>query len=195
MISKISSFVQGSKSASLLHVLGGTVSSVILGLLIGIFASITQLLSDTQSLFLLLALAAMLLVAGLADLGFINIPLLNVERQTPGSWPCSLGQRPAAFAWGLDLGLGVSTRVAYVSIYAIPVAAALSGGVLAAMAVMGAFGLGRTVAVAVPSLALGASSGDFCTRISHHQGNLNLLAGGMTMAVGCFVLTITLGVI
>ena len=93
--------------------------------------------------------------AGLTDLGYLRLSYFSRMRQTPGSWPCALGHYPAMFAWGFDLGLGVTTRFAHQAVLVIPLAAVLTGSMWAAVAISAAYGGGRALAVAYAIMRAG----------------------------------------
>src|SRR6185503_20323585 len=106
----------------------------------------------------LVVVPAALLYAAAVDLGVLNVRPLTWERQTPGDWPCSLGHYPGIFAWGFDLGLGITTRIPYQTLLVLPLAALLSGNLGAAVAIMATYGFARALAVVI---AVSAARGDF----------------------------------
>jgi len=161
MIGQIGPFVkgdQGGRRVLWLHIAGGLVGGCLAGVLLGTtgVALATVVGSPWQTVSALL-LAAMSLVAGLADLGVIPFaPMRWQKRQTPRGWSCALGPEGSAFGWAVDLSLGVTTIVSNQAVLVVLAAALLSGGLLSAVLVMVAFGLGRAASVAVHA----ASAGD-----------------------------------
>src|SRR6188474_1988413 len=130
MVAQIGPLVQVGrrKLALALHVLGGVAGGVAIGVVLG-FAGLLLRAAIGESLdtVFLVVVPAALLYAAAVDLGVLNVRPITWERQTPSSWPCSLGHYPGIFAWGFDLGLGVSTRIPYQSLLVLPLAALLSG--------------------------------------------------------------------
>lgn len=106
------------------------------------------------------ALLIMALILGLKELGLYKLPTGPMwRRQTPKRWQFRNGAAKTAFMWGLDLGLGVTTRVNYASYWLLVAACLLLAQPLGAAALLGGYGLGRTILVATgPLLVHGRAS-------------------------------------
>src|SRR5947208_4901052 len=146
MVAQIGPLVQVGrrKTALAIHVLGGIAGGVVIGVLLGFCGLLLRaVLGDALDTVFLIVVPAALAYAAVVDLGILPLPQITSERQTPSSWPCSLGHYPGIFAWGFDLGLGVTTRIPYQSLLVLPLAALLSGNLAAAVAIMTAYGAAR----------------------------------------------------
>ena len=107
MVGQIGPLVQVGRrrTALALHLLGGATGGALIGLVLGFAGLLLRAaLGDTLDAVFAVAVPAALAYAASVDLGLLPIRQLTWERQTPGSWPCSLGHYPGIFAWGLDLG-------------------------------------------------------------------------------------------
>ena len=96
MVGQIGPLVQvgRKKTALALHVLGGIAGGAAIGLVLG-FAGLLlrSALGDTLDTVFAVAVPLALLYAASVDLGVLPVRPITSERQTPGSWPCSLGPR------------------------------------------------------------------------------------------------------
>jgi hypothetical protein len=161
MVAQIGPLVQVGKrkTALALHVLGGAIGGCVIGVLLGFGGLLLRAaLGDSLDTIFAVVVPAALLYAASVDLGLLPVRPLTSERQTPSSWPGSLGHYPGIFAWGLDLGLGVTTRIPHQSLLVLPLAALLSGNLGTAVAIMGTYGASRALAVVI---AVSAARGDF----------------------------------
>jgi len=130
---------------------------------------------------------ASLAYAASVDLGLLPVRQLTWERQTPGSWPCSLGHHPGIFAWGLDLGLGLTTRIPYQSLLVLPLAALLAGNLAAAVAITTVYGVSRAFAVVA---AVSAGGDDFpatCDVIQKRVFSLKSLVGAAALVLAAAI--------
>lgn len=186
MIGKIGPLVQAgltSKLSPLLHLLGGALGGLVTGVAL---AFVGVVLAQTAPDFKVLAAGSLGLLAawtGLVDLRCLRGPRLERTRQTPGSWDCSLGERPAMFAWGFDLGLGVTTRLPYHSLLVLLAFALLSGQFWTPVLVMALYGIARTSVVWGTVLAAGPRFAEACTLYNKRQETLRLLVGAMSMGL------------
>jgi|SRR5207237_1401278 len=172
MVGQIGPLVQAGKrrTALALHVLGGAAGGCMIGVLLGFAGLLLRAaLGDTLDTVFTVAVPAALAYAAAVDLGVLPVRQITSERQTPSSWPCSLGNYPGIFAWGFDLGLGVTTRIPYQSLLVLPFAALLSGDLGTAVAITGTYGATRALAVAV---AVFAARGDFAAACDAIQTRL-----------------------
>ena len=172
MVGQIGPLVQvGRRRTALgLHVLGGIAGGATIGVLLGFAGLLLRAaLGDALDTVFLVVVPAALVYAAAADLGLLRVRQLTSERQTPSSWPCSLGHYPGIFAWGFDLGLAVSTRIPYQSLLVLPLAAVLSGNLAAAVVIMATYGAARSLAVVV---AVSTARGDFADACDAMQAQL-----------------------
>src|ERR1044071_6300187 len=161
MVAQIGPLVQVGrrKTALALHVLGGVTGGAVIGVLLGLGGLLLRaLLGDAVDTVFLVVVPAALVYAACADAGLLPVRQITSERQTPSSWPCSLGHYPGIFAWGFDLGLGISTRIPYQSLLVVPLAALLVGDLAKAVAITAAYGAARALAVVI---AVSTAGDDF----------------------------------
>jgi hypothetical protein len=181
MVGQIGPLVQvGRKNLALaFHVLGGLTGGALLGVFLGFLGVVlAELLGTGLDAAFAIVVPLALAYAGLTDLGYLRFTYFSRMRQTPGSWPCALGHYPAMFAWGLDLGLGVTTRFAHQAVLVVPVAAVLTGSMWAAVAISAAYGGARALAVVI-SISR-ADSVDFaavCDRIQERTHGYKRVVG------------------
>src|SRR5919198_4320861 len=123
MVGQIGPLVQVGRrrTALALHVLGGVAGGASIGVLLGFAGLLLRAaLGDTLDTVFAIVVPAALLYAATVDLAVLPLPHFTSERQTPGAWDCALGRYPGIFAWGFDLGLGVTTRIPYQSLLVVP---------------------------------------------------------------------------
>jgi hypothetical protein len=184
MVGQIGPLVQVGRrrTALALHLLGGAIGGALIGLVLGFLGLLLRAaLGDALDTVFAVAVPAALAYAASVDLGLLRVRQLTWERQTPGSWPCSLGHNPGIFAWGVDLGLGLTTRIPYQSLLVLPLAALLSGNLVAAVAITTVYGASRALAVV---LAVSAGGDDFpatCNVIQKRLFSLKSLVGAAAL--------------
>ena|SRR2546425_1022278 len=186
MVGQIGPLVQvgRKKTALALHVLGGIAGGAAIGVVLG-FAGLLlrSALGDTLDTVFAVAVPLALLYAASVDLGVLPVRPITSERQTPGSWPCSLGHYPGILGWGFDLGLGVSTRIPYQSLLVLPLAALLAGDLATAVAITGIYGASRALAVVA---AVSGAGGDFvgaCDAIQTRVVPLKRIVGATALVI------------
>lgn len=190
MVAQIGPLVQVGRrrTALAIHVLGGVVGGALAGVLLGFLGLLLRAaLGDTLDTVFLIVVPAALAYAAAVDLGILPVPQITSERQTPSSWPCSLGHYPGIFAWGVDLGLGVTTRIPYQSLLVLPLAALLSGNLAASVAIMAAYGFARALAVVV---TVEAARGDFtgaCDAIQARVVSLKRVVGAAALVFAAVI--------
>ena len=177
------------KTALALHVLGGVAGGAMLGVLLGFLGVVlAEIFGSGLDRAFAIAVPLGLAYAGLTDLGFLRLSYLTRMRQTPGSWPCALGHYPAMFAWGFDLGLGVTTRFAHQAVLVVPLAAVLTGSMWAAVAISAAYGGGRALAVAYAIMRTGEEDfGAACDQIQNRTGLLKRLVGATALVTAVLI--------
>ena len=190
MVGQIGPLVQVGRrrTALALHLLGGATGGALIGLVLG-FAGLLlrSALGDTLDTVFVIAIPAALVYAASVDLGLLRVRQITSERQTPGSWPCSLGHYPGIFGWGFDLGLGITTRIPYQSLLVLPLAALLVGNLGAAVAITTAYGASRALAVVA---AVSAGGDDFpatCDLIQKRVLSLKSLVGIAALALAAAI--------
>ncbi len=182
MIGQIGPLVQGAGQrarVTLPHLAGGIIGGAVAGIALGWAGTVVRAVTGQQSWLVgaSLALAAICVVAGLADLGILPVELLrDRNRQTPKNWQSVLGVPGASFAWGADLALAVSTRISYQALLVVPVAALLAPTFAAAVAVMATFGLTRAGVAVLGSLTT-SDVGARTSAIDAHYQMFRRLAG------------------
>src|ERR1051325_3799549 len=172
MVGQIGPLVQVGRrrTALALHIVGGIAGGAAIGVLLAFVVLLLRaVLGDTLDTVFLVALPASLVYAASVALGLLPVPQITSERQTPSSWPCSLGHYPGIFAWGFDLGLGISTRIPYQSLLVVPLAALLVGDLGKAVAITAAYGAARALAVVI---AVSTAGDDFVAACDAIQGRL-----------------------
>ena len=193
MVGQIGPLVQvgRKKTALAFHVLGGLAGGALLGVFLGFLGVVlAELFTNGLEVAFAIVIPVALAYAGLTDLGYLRLTYFSRIRQTPGSWPCALGHYPAMFAWGFDLGLGVTTRFAHQAVLVVPLAAVLTGSMWAAVAITAAYGGARALAVVISISRAGNE--DFaavCSRIQDHTYGYKRLVG-VAALVTAFVIVI-----
>ena len=186
MVGQIGPLVQVGKRKTALafHVLGGAAGGATIGVLLGFAGLLLRAaLGDTLDTVFVVVVPAALVYAASVDLGLLRVRPITSERQTPGSWPCSLGHYPGIFGWGFDLGLGISTRIPHQSLLVLPIAALLSGNLATAVAIMTVYGTSRALAVVA---AVSAADGDFvgaCDAIQTRVLPLKRVVGATALVI------------
>jgi hypothetical protein len=190
MVGQIGPLVQVGRrrTALALHLLGGATGGALIGLVLGFAGLLLRAaLGDTLDTVFAVAVPASLAYAASVDLDLLPVRQLTWERQTPGSWPCSLGHHPGIFAWGLDLGLGLTTRIPYQSLLVLPLAALLAGDLAAAVAITTVYGVSRAFAVVA---AVSAGGDDFpatCDVIQKRVFSLKSLVGAAALVLAAAI--------
>ncbi len=190
MVGQIGPLVQVGKrrTALALHLLGGAAGGALIGVLLGFVGLLLRAaLGDTLDTVFTVAVAAALAYTASVDLGLLRFRQLTWERQTPSSWPCSLGHYPGIFAWGFDLGLGVTTRIPYQSLLVLPLAAVLIGNLPAAVVITTVYGASRALAVVA---AVSAGGDDFpatCDVIQKRLFSLKAVVGATALVLAAAI--------
>jgi hypothetical protein len=180
MVAQIGPLVQVGRRRTALafHVLGGVAGGAAIGVLLGFGGLLLRAaLGDTLDTIFLVAVPAALVYTASVDLGLLRVRQITSERQTPSSWPCSLGHYPGIFAWGFDLGLGISTRIPYQSLLVVPLAALLVGDLAKAVAITAAYGAARALAVVVAVSTAGDDFAAACDAIQTRLFSLKRAVG------------------
>lgn len=190
MVAQIGPLVQVGKrrTALALHVLGGVAGGAAIGVLLGFAGLLLRAaLGDTLDTVFLVAVPAALVYAATVDLGLLRVRQITSERQTPSSWPCSLGHYPGIFAWGFDLGLGISTRIPYQSLLVVPLAALLVGDLVKAVAITAAYGAARALAVVIAVSTAGDDFAAACDAIQTRLFSLKRAVGAGALVFAALI--------
>ena len=190
MVGQIGPLVQVGRrrTALALHLLGGAAGGALIGVALGLAGLLLRAaVGDMLDTVFVVAIPAALAYAASVDLGLLRGRQLTWQRQTPGDWPCSLGHYPGIFAWGFDLGLGLTTRIPYQSLLVLPLAAVLVGSFPAAVAITTVYGASRALAVVA---AVSAGGDDFpatCDVIQKRLFSLKTLVGGAALVLAAAI--------
>jgi len=190
MVGQIGPLVQvgRKKTALALHVVGGLLGGAVMGVVLGFGGLVLRaVLGGTLDTVFVVVVTAALLYAASVDLGFLPVRPITWERQTPGSWPCSLGHYPGILGWGFDLGLGISTRIPYQSLLVLPIAAFLSGDLATAVAIMGVYGASRALAVVAAVSTAGDDYGAACDAIQARVMPLKRVVGATALVIAALI--------
>lgn len=133
--------------------ISGSVTSALVGLLLGQVGALVQFSRSMP--FALLAICGVLIVR---ELGWLRVPLPQVDRQTHKGWAISFGVVTASGMWGAHIGLGFATVIQHGGLFAIAALAAAQGPMYG-VAVLMFFWLGRVLPLWLAAL-LPASSCD-----------------------------------
>jgi hypothetical protein len=79
----------------------------------------------------------------------LPVPVLEARRQVPQWWREAFSPGTAGFLYGLGLGVGFATHLGHGTLVAVALAAVAAGDPVAGAAAMVAFGIARSLAVAV----------------------------------------------
>ena len=190
MVGQIGPLVQvgRKKTALALHVLGGVAGGLAIGIVLGFLGVLLRAaIGDAIDTVFVIVVPAALIYAALVDLGILPVRSLTWVRQTPGDWTCSMGHYPGIFAWGFDLGLGVTTRIPYQTLLVVPLSAFLVGDMGTAVAITTAYGAARALAVVA---AVTSAKDDFpavCDAISERVLTLKKLVGASALVIAALI--------
>ena len=190
MVAQIGPLVQvgRKKTALAFHVLGGLVGGAAIGVVLGFAGLLLRAaLGDVLDTVFVIVVPAALLYAAAVDLGVLRVRPITWERQTPGSWPCALGHYPGIFGWGVDLGLGITTRIPYQSLLVIPLAAFLSGNLGTAVAITAVYGVSRALAVVAAVSVAGEDYVGACDAIQSRVLPLKRLVGATALVIAALI--------
>ena len=190
MVGQIGPLVQvgRKKTALALHVLGGVAGGLAIGVVLGFLGVLLRAaIGDALETVFLIVVPSALIYAALVDLGLLPVRSLTWVRQTPGDWTCSMGHYPGIFAWGFDLGLGVTTRIPYQTLLVVPLSAFLVGDLGTAVAITTAYGAARALAVVA---AVTSAKDDFpavCDAISERVLTLKKVVGASALVIAALI--------
>ena len=190
MVGQIGPLVQvgRKKTALALHVLGGVLGGLSIGIVLGFCGVLLRAaIGDTLDTIFVVVVPAALIYAASVDLGLLPVPALTWVRQTPGDWPCSMGHYPGIFGWGFDLGLGITTRIPYQTLLVVPLSAFLVGDMATAIAITTAYGAARALAVVAAVLSAEDDFPAVCDAISDRVLTLKKLVGATALVIAALI--------
>jgi hypothetical protein len=190
MVGQIGPLVQvGKKKTALaLHVVGGLAGGAALGVLLGFGGLLLRAaLGDALNTLFVVVVTAALVYASAVDLGVLRVRPLTWERQTPGSWPCSMGHYPGILAWGFDLGVGITTRIPYQSLLVLPVGALFAGDLATAVAITAVYGASRALAVVAAVSTAGDDFAAACDAIQARVVPLKRFVGASALVIAALI--------
>lgn len=190
MVAQIGPLVQvgRKKTALAFHVLGGLAGGATIGVVLGFAGLLLRAaLGGTLDTVFVIVVPAALIYAASVDLGVLRVRPITWERQTPSSWPCSMGNYPGIFGWGFDLGLGITTRIPYQSLLVIPLAAFLSGNLGAAVAICAVYGVFRAIAVVTAVATAGDDFAAACDAIQSRVLPLKRVVGATALVIAALI--------
>jgi hypothetical protein len=129
-----------------MHVAGATVAAAAFGALLG---GAGALLGAPWGGAGLAAVAALAGVYLLREALRVPVPVPQLRRQVPDWWRTFFPFGPAAFLYGLGLGVGFLTYLSHGTFVVVAAAAAAGGGPLLGAALLAPFGLARGLSAAV----------------------------------------------
>lgn len=127
------------------HIAGCSLSASVLGMVLGTVGLIAGL--GRQVAISELLVSAIFAGCALRDAGLVRWRLPSLQRQTPKWALCVYGRRWGAFAWGIDLGQGWTTRCLLSGYYALVLWAVLNGSPAQGAMVLASYGMGRGLPV------------------------------------------------
>ena len=125
-----------------IHGIGSVIAAATFGAAIGLVGSSLLGLYPSNAALSVAGIAAVVLA--LKESGLIALPLPQVKAQVPSGWRGRFAPRPAAFLYGMGLGVGVATYIRFAGFYLVILWAAVSGPVAGAV-LLGCYGVGRFI--------------------------------------------------
>jgi hypothetical protein len=170
------------------HVFGGGLGGLIIGVLLAVVGLAIRELAHTEMPgFGLIALPTLAVLTGLVDLKVLRMHAISPTRQTAGGWTCAFGPLAGIFAWGVDLGLIVTTRISYQITFVVIAFALFSGNLgYSVLATMG-FGVSRALATAIFALRAGDHLREQCDLINDQQLLMRRVAGAAALGAAAIL--------
>jgi Methylamine utilisation protein MauE/Cytochrome C biogenesis protein transmembrane region len=187
MVETITPVVHGGRrsrwAASLaLHVLGAALSAAALGALLGAGGALLDAPWGPAGPF---AVGIIALLYAARELAGLPVPVPDLRRQVPERWRSVFSPEVSALLYGLGLGTGFLTHLRFGTLVAVAVAAAASGSPLTGALVFAAFGLARSLPIA---LVGSARDDESILRVLDAHGLERVGAGRIPAAVNGIVL-------
>jgi hypothetical protein len=98
-----------------------------------------------------------------------------------------MGHYPGIFGWGVDLGLGITTRIPYQSLLVLPLAALLSGDLATSVAITAVYGVSRALAVVAAVSSAGDDFGAACDAIQSRVLPLKRFVGATALVIAALI--------
>jgi hypothetical protein len=129
-----------------LHVLGAAVAAAAVGTALGTAGALLGAPWGPAGPVMVATVAVLYLAREAIGL---PVPVLEARRQVPQWWREAFSPGTAGFLYGLGLGVGFGTHLGHGTLVAVALAAVAAGDPVAGAAAMAAFGMARSLAVAV----------------------------------------------
>jgi hypothetical protein len=164
-----------------LHVVGATAAAAAAGAALGTAGAILGAPWGPAGPVIVAAVAAIYLAREAVGL---PVPLLEARRQVPQWWREAFSPGLAGLLYGAGLGVGFATHLGHGTLVAVAAAAVAGGDAAAGATAMVAFGMARSVAVAVTWAARdGAAAGALAEGLERMAvGSVPALANGLALA-------------
>jgi hypothetical protein len=133
-----------------------------------------------------LVLSAFAAHAVLTDLHVVSGPRVTSRRQTARGWACAFGPLGAVTAWGVDLGLVVTTRIEHQATLLLLAFALIAPEAGIAAIVLASHGAARAAAVGFAVIRSKEHFSEECDLINRRQSVLRL--GTVVATMGAVVL-------
>jgi hypothetical protein len=147
--------LEGHRGSVVVHVVGATSSSALLGAIVAGIGSLLGAPWDDITPAVIVLAAAL----GLGATWGLPIPSLEGRRQVPEWWRTYFAPRPAAFLYGAALGVGFPFHLRYLTLTCVTAALTATGDVATGTGAMGLFGLFRALSV-TPALRVRNAGGE-----------------------------------
>jgi hypothetical protein len=128
-----------------LYTLGGGVSSIFAGAILGWAGRLLRTYFSGRLLWVVLALWALALA--LREIGSLPFGLPQKKCQAPYGWFHRFDYGSVLFMWGFQIGVGLSTFIVFSGLYAVVAAAMVGADPVMGGALMLSYWLGRTLPV------------------------------------------------
>lgn len=187
MIGQIGRLVEAgidhSRRAFALHLLGEITGSVVLAAALAAAGMVLYVLDrNLASAALALGIPALLVLAAASDAGLIGHTLTS-DRQTPGAWSCVFGSGLVPLAWGFHLGLVLTTRIPYQSVWVLVAFGMLSGSFWLSLLVLGLYCTSRGAAVWMVAARDTSNVAESCTLVNSWADRLRSAVAAASVAL------------
>ena len=148
---------------------------------------IRQLTHAEMPGFGLLSLPTLAALTALIDLKVIRTAAISPSRQTDGGWTCAFGPLTGIFAWGVDLGLIVTTRISYQIVFVVIAFAVFSGSLGYSVLATTAYGVTRALTAVIFAIRAGGHLREQCDLINDQQLMMRRIAGAAALGAAAIL--------